>query len=159
MTLLLGILIGYLAQRSGFCSIGGFRDLLLFKQTRLFVGFLALIGGAFIGYLLFSLIVPEAFPGFFWIIEKPFTETPAIPGGPVSTVGGAIIYAILGGIGMGLVGVLLGGCPLRQMVMGSEGSIKSLYFFLGLLIGAVLFHLLLKDYIFVPLIELIFPAG
>ncbi len=30
-TLVLGLLIGYLAQRSGFCSIGGMRDLFLFN--------------------------------------------------------------------------------------------------------------------------------
>ncbi|RLI63086.1 MAG: hypothetical protein DRO88_10795, partial [Promethearchaeia archaeon] len=48
-TLFMGIIIGYLAQQSGFCSIGGMRDLFLFKQTRLFFGYMTLITSAFIG--------------------------------------------------------------------------------------------------------------
>jgi len=49
VTLLLGILIGYLAQRSGFCSIGGFRDYFLFRHTRILSGYLALIVFSFLG--------------------------------------------------------------------------------------------------------------
>lgn len=152
-TLLLGILIGYLAQRSGFCSIGGFRDLLLFKQTRLFVGFLSLIGGSLIGYLVFALLFPDAFPGFFWIIKNGFTPIPGAPSG-VSLLG-TILFAIFGGVGMGLVGVLLGGCPLRQIVMSGEGTMKSFLFFIGLAIGAILFHIVLKDVVFIPLMNLL----
>lgn len=65
LTLLLGILIGYLAQRSGFCSIGGFRDYFLFHHTRILSGYLSLIVFSFLGYLLFSLLTPAAMEHFF----------------------------------------------------------------------------------------------
>jgi uncharacterized membrane protein YedE/YeeE len=140
LTLALGFLIGYLAQRSGFCSIGGMRDLMMFRHTRLFFGYLALIAGGFLGYLIFWTIIPSAFPNFFWSMTQsnPLTPIPGAPGG--LTVMSYIILAIIGGFGMGFIGVLLGGCPLRQIVMGSEGNLRSLFFILGLAVGAIIFH-------------------
>ena len=140
ITLALGFLIGYLAQRSGFCSIGGMRDLMMFRHTRLFFGYLALIGGAIIGYFLFWLIIPTAFPNFYWATTQtsPLTPVPGAPGG--LEIGSYILLAIIGGFGMGLIGVILGGCPLRQIVMSTEGNLKSIFFILGLIVGAIVFH-------------------
>ncbi len=140
LTLAFGFLIGYLAQRSGFCSIGGWRDLFMFKHTRLFFGYIALIAGGFLGYLLFWLIIPQAFPGFYWPLtaETPLTPIPGAPGG--LSVLSYILLAIIGGFGMGIIGVLLGGCPLRQIVMSTEGNLKSVFFVFGLIVGAVIFH-------------------
>jgi hypothetical protein len=102
---------------------------------------MALIAGGILGYFIFWLIIPAAFPGFYWAAtaETPLTPIPGAPGG--LTILSYIILAIIGGFGMGLVGVLLGGCPLRQIVMSSEGNLKSLFFLLGLIVGAVIFHL------------------
>ena len=137
VTLFLGLLIGWLGQRSGFCSIGGFRDFFMFRHTRLLSGYIALIVGAFIGYLVFWLITPTAFENFFWLIGKGLMP---VPGAPANlTVAGYIVLAVVGGIAVGLIGVLLGGCPLRQVVMTSEGNIKSLWFVIGMCIGSVVF--------------------
>lgn len=140
ITLALGFLIGYLAQRSGFCSIGGMRDLMMFKHTRLFFGYLTLIGSAFLGYFIFWLIIPTAFPNFYWSATQtnPLTPIPGAPGG--LEVVSYIILAIIGGLGMGFLGVLLGGCPLRQTVMCTEGNLKSLFFVIGMIFGAIIFH-------------------
>jgi len=139
VTLLFGILICWLGQRSGFCSIGGFRDFFLFRHTRLLYGYLALIAGAFIGYLVFWLITRSAFEHFFWLLTSGFTPVPGAPAG-LSAIA-YVILAVIGGIAVGLIGVLLGGCPLRQCVMTSEGNIKSLCFVIGMCIGAVVFSL------------------
>lgn len=140
-TLGLGLLIGYLAQRSGFCSIGGIRDLMMFKHTRLFLGYVSLIVFSFIGYLVFWAIIPAAFPGFYWAATQtnPLTPVPGAPGG--LEIVSYIILAIIGGFGMGLLGVILGGCPLRQTVMGFEGNLRSIFFIIGMFIGAIIFHL------------------
>lgn len=136
-TLVLGLIIGWLGQRSGFCSIGGIRDFILFKQTRLLKGYIVLILSAFVFYLIFSLIFPSAYGGFFWVIEKGFT---AIGGAPAGlSVAATVICMVVGGIFAGLLGVLLGGCPLRQLVMTAEGNVKALFFFVGLLAGAIVF--------------------
>lgn len=140
ITLGLGLLIGYLAQRSGFCSIGGFRDLFLFKQTRLFFGYMALIAFSFIGYLIFWLIAPHIIDGFYWSANQanPFQPIPgSIPGLSVASY---VILALVGGFGMGFLGVILGGCPLRQVVMASEGNRKSIFFIVGMCIGAIIYH-------------------
>ncbi|MFO7798062.1 MAG: YeeE/YedE thiosulfate transporter family protein [Promethearchaeia archaeon] len=152
MTLILGFIIGYLAQRSGFCSIGGLRDLFMFKHTRLFFGYLALIGGAFIGYFIFWAIVPVAFPNFFWVVNQadPLTPIPGAPGGLANL--SYVVLAIIGGFGMGFIGVLLGGCPLRQIVMTSEGNLKSLFFIAGTIVGAILFH-----GVIIQLVQMIMP--
>ncbi len=139
VTLLLGILIGWLGQRSGFCSIGGFRDFFLFRHTRLLYGYLALIAGAFFGYLVFWLVTPSAFEHFFWLLTSGFTPVPGAPAGLSATA--YVILAVVGGIAVGLIGVLLGGCPLRQCVMTSEGNVKSLFFVIGMCVGAVVFTL------------------
>lgn len=137
VTLFLGLLIGWLGQRSGFCSIGGFRDFFMFRHTRLLYGYIALIVGGFAGYLVFWLITPAAFENFFWILHKGLMP---VPGAPASlTVAAYIVLAIIGGIAVGLIGVLLGGCPLRQVVMTSEGNLKSLWFVIGMCVGAVVF--------------------
>lgn len=137
VTLFLGILIGWLGQRSGFCSVGGFRDFLLFRHTRLLYGYLALIIGGFIGYLVFWLISPAAFEGFFWVLKKGLMP---VPGAPANlTVAAYLVLAVIGGIAVGLIGTLIGGCPLRQVVMTSEGNMKSLFFVIGMCIGAVVF--------------------
>jgi len=137
VTILLGILIGWLGQRSGFCSIGGFRDFFMFRHTRLLYGYLALIGGAFIGYFVFWMITPLAFEHFFWYMTSGLTPVPGAPVGLL--VSGYILLAIIGGIAVGLIGVLLGGCPLRQLVMTSEGNVKALVFVVGMCFGAVVF--------------------
>ena len=33
ITLVSGCIIGYLAQKTGFCAIGGFRDYIMFRHT------------------------------------------------------------------------------------------------------------------------------
>ena len=139
VTLGLGLIIGYLAQRSGFCSIGGIRDLMMFKHTRLFFGYLSLIFFGFIGYLLFWFIIPSAFPGFYWAANNGLNPIPGAPGG--LELYGYVILAIVGGFGMGLLGVILGGCPLRQSIMGTEGNLRSVFFVIGMFIGAIIFHL------------------
>jgi uncharacterized membrane protein YedE/YeeE len=109
----------------------------MWKHMRLLYGYLALIVGALIGYLFFRLITPGAFENFFWLLHKGLMPVPGAPANLIVT--GYIVLAIVGGIAVGLIGVLLGGCPLRQVVMTAEGNIKSLGFVIGMCIGAVVF--------------------
>jgi len=145
ITLIFGCLVGYLAQRSGFCSIGGIRDYFLFKHTRLLKGYIALIIGAFAGFLIFWLITPAAFEHFPWILTSGLSPVPGAPAGLQNAA--YIILAVIGGLGVGIIGVLLGGCPLRQLAMTSEGNLKALFFVIGMCIGSVIFTALLQGWI------------
>lgn len=145
ITIIFGCLVGYLAQRSGFCSIGGIRDYFLFKHTRLLKGYIALIIGAFAGFLIFWLITPAAFEHFPWVLTSGLSPVPGAPAGLQNAA--YIILAVIGGLGVGIIGVLLGGCPLRQLTMTSEGNLKALFFVIGMCIGSVIFTALLQGWI------------
>lgn len=147
VTIILGIVIGWLGQRSGFCSIGGIRDFILFRQTRLLKGYVGLIISAFVFYLIFSFLIPTAFPKFLWFIQEGQLFT-AIPGAPAGLSTAAVIICMLvGGVCVGILGTLLGGCPLRQVVMTSEGNVKSGFFVIGMLIGALIFSAFIMGWV------------
>ena len=146
VTLTLGLLIGYLAQRSGYCSIGGFRDYFLFRHTRLLSGYLALIVASFAGYFLFWLVVPGAMEHFFWATTRgPFVPVPGAPGGLVPTA--YLIISIVTGFLVGLIAVLLGGCPIRLTVMASEGNYRAAWFFVGMCAGSIIFATIVSGWV------------
>jgi len=146
VTLAIGAIIGWFAQRSGFCSVGGIRDFIMLRHTRLLSGFLAMVGGAFIAYLALSLVTPAAFEHFFWAAKSGLLAP--VPGAPAGLSGGAyVLLAVLGGIGVGIIGVLIGGCPMRQLAMTSEGNLKSLSFVVGMAIGAVVYTMYISGFV------------
>lgn len=139
ITIIIGIIIGYIAQKTGFCAIGGFRDYLMFRHTRLLNGFIAMVVTAFVAYLVFHAITAGAFEHFPWALTNSLLSP--VPGAPAELSSIAyIILALIGGLGMGIIGVYLGGCPLRQFVMTTEGNLKSLWFVIGMAVGSLLFY-------------------
>ncbi len=126
LSLLAGLLVGGLAQRVRLCMIGGIRDLALFREWKLLLVFLA-VG---LGALLTNLILTAAGAGSYF--QLGFT------GQPVAHADG--LWNFLGMALAGLASVLLGGCPMRQIVMMAEGNGDSAITVVGLLIGAGLCH-------------------
>jgi YedE family putative selenium metabolism protein len=115
-----GLLGGVLAQRSRLCTMGAFRDLLLFGDYHLFSGIAALFIVALAGNLLFGLF------------------NPGFSGQPV-----AHTQAVWNFLGMGIVGlsaVLAGGCPLRQLILSGEGNADAFATVLGTIFGAAIMH-------------------
>ncbi len=115
-----GLLVGILAQRSRFCMMGGIRDVFLFRDWTLLIGFIALIVVAAIG----NLILGSFKLGF--------------EGQPVAHTDG--IWNFAGMVVVGLGSVMLGGCPLRQLVLAGEGSSDSSVAVLGMVVGAAFCH-------------------
>jgi len=120
VSLVAGLIVGGAAQRSRLCMVGGIRDLVLFKDSHLISGFLAILVVAFVG----NLITGNFKLGF--------------SGQPVAHTDW--LWNFLGMLLAGLGSVLLGGCPLRQIVLGAEGNIDSVITFLGMLVGAAFAH-------------------
>lgn len=115
-----GILAGVLAQRARLCLIGGLRDLILFKETHMLYGFLAILVVALAGNIVTG--------GF----------NLGMAGQPIAHNDGIWNF-----LGMALAGcgcVLLGGCPLRQLIAASEGNTDAAVTVLGLLLGAAFAH-------------------
>ena len=115
-----GIIVGVLAQRTRLCMVGGTRDLVLFKETRLMMGFIAILVAA----LITNLVLKGFKLGF---AEQPIAHTDGL-------------WNALGMLLVGFACVLLGGCPLRQLVLSGEGNADSAITVLGLMVGAAFCH-------------------
>lgn len=120
VSLLAGLIVGAGAQRSRLCMVGGIRDLVLFKDSHLISGFLAIFLVALVG----NLVTGNFRLGF--------------SGQPVAHTDW--LWNFLGMLLAGLGSVLLGGCPLRQIVLGAEGNADSVITVLGMLVGAAFAH-------------------
>lgn len=120
ISLLAGLFIGVLAQRSRFCTMGAFRDLILFKQLHLFLGVLAL----FISALIINIILGQFKIGF---ENQPIAHTMQV-------------WNFLGMVLAGLSFALAGGCPGRQLFLSGEGDMDAAIFVVGMIIGAAIAH-------------------
>lgn len=120
MALIAGLIVGALAQRTRLCMVGGIRDLVLFKDWYLISGFIAILVAALVGNSILGFVKVG-------IIEQPIAHTDWL----------------WNFLGMGLAGfgsVLLGGCPLRQLILSGEGNIDSVMVVLGMIAGAAFSH-------------------
>jgi hypothetical protein len=115
-----GLGIGFLAQRSRFCTMGAFRDLILFGQIHLFSGLLALVVFA----LVTNLILGQFHPGF--------------AGQPVAHT--VHVWNFIGMALAGLAFALAGGCPGRQLFLAGEGDTDAAIFVMGMIVGAGFAH-------------------
>ncbi|MGN0965020.1 MAG: YedE family putative selenium transporter [Dysosmobacter sp.] len=120
VSLAAGLIVGALAQRTRLCMVGGIRDAVLFREWKLLMGFVAILVSA----LVCNLVIGNFHPGF--------------AGQPVAHTDG--LWNALGMLLAGFGCVLLGGCPLRQLVLSGEGNTDSAVTVLGLLVGAAFAH-------------------
>jgi len=120
LSLAVGLFIGFLAQRSRFCTVGALRDLIMFKDFHLFNGILAFIVAAFITNMLLGQF-KLGFEG------QPIAHT-------------STLWNAMGMVLSGLAFTLAGGCPGRQFIMSGEGDGDAATFILGMLFGAATAH-------------------
>lgn len=120
ISLAIGLAIGFLAQRSRFCTMGALRDLILFKQIHLLSGVIALAVSAFI----VNLITGQFHPGF--------------AGQAVAHT--MTLWNFSGMVLAGLAFALAGGCPGRQLFLAGEGDGDAAIFVIGMIAGAAFAH-------------------
>jgi len=115
-----GLLIGFLCQRSRFCTVGAVRDLIMFRDMHLFNGILALVAVAFVT----NIVLGQFNSGF--------------GGQPLSHSDG--LWNFAGMVLAGLAFTLAGGCPGRQVFLSGEGDGDAAVFVIGMLVGAGVAH-------------------
>ncbi len=115
-----GLLIGWMAQRSRFCTVGALRDLFMLKDPHLFYGILALMAAA----IATNVALGQFKLGF---TGQPVAHTNAL-------------WNFLGMLLSGLAFTLAGGCPGRQLIMSGEGDNDAALFVMGLIVGAGIAH-------------------
>jgi len=115
-----GLLVGLLAQRSRMCFVGAWRDIFLVRDGYLMSAEVARLLGA----LVFNLILGQFQLGF--------------DGQPVAHSNH--LWNFLSMALVGLAATLLGGCPLRQLILSGEGDTDAAVTVLGLFAGAAFAH-------------------
>ncbi|MDI6821776.1 MAG: YedE family putative selenium transporter [Actinomycetota bacterium] len=120
LSLIAGLLGGFLAQRARLCLAGGIRDLILIGDSYLVQGFIAI----FIVTLIGNLAIGKFNLGF---VDQPIAHPEHV-------------WNFLGMMLLGLGSILLGGCPLRQLVLAGGGNTDSALAVLGMIIGAAISH-------------------
>ncbi len=122
IALFAGLVAGALAQRSRMCFVGGIRDAVMFQDYKLLTGF----GGILVTILLYHAITGTLRFGF---LDQPVAHTDGL-------------WNFLGMLLVGWGSVLVGGCPLRQLILAGEGNSDSAVTVLGLLFGGAIAHTL-----------------
>ena len=120
ISLAVGLLIGFLAQRTRFCTMGSIRDVILMGDTHLISGVGALLVTAFV----VNLMIGQVKFGF----------------APQPVAHSSHLWNFLGMALSGLAFALAGGCPGRQLFLAGEGDGDSGVFVLGMIVGAAVSH-------------------
>lgn len=114
------LVVGFLAQRSRFCTMGAFRDMIMFRNMHLLAGVLAFLVTAFLA----NLLLGKVNVGF--------------EGQPVAH--SAHVWNFLGMMIAGWAFALAGGCPGRQLFMAGEGDGDAALFVFGMIVAAAFAH-------------------
>jgi YedE family putative selenium metabolism protein len=120
ISLAAGLAIGFLAQRTRFCTMGSVRDVILMGDTHLISGVGALVVVAFV----INLLLGQVNVGVF--------------GQPVAH--SQHLWNFMGMALAGLAFTLAGGCPGRQLFLSGEGDGDASIFALGMIVGAGFAH-------------------
>ena len=120
ISLLVALIVGMAAQRTRLCMAGGIRDIFLIKDFTLITGFVFI----FIAALISNIAVGNFHLGF---ADQPVAHDKHL-------------WNFLSMALVGLSAAMLGGCPLRQLILAGEGNSDSAVTVLGMLIGAAFSH-------------------
>jgi len=115
VSLAVGLLIGALAQHSGFCITGGIRNLLLVNEKTLFYGVVA---------TLISALMVSLLSGHFHF---------GLDAQPASHLSHG--WSFLAMTLVGLAAVLVDGCPFRQVIRAGQGDVDAGITCFGMLTG------------------------
>jgi uncharacterized protein len=140
-TLAVGLVIGYVGQRSRMCFIGGIRDFLLVRDTELLRGLVAFFVTGWLAFSIAGAIDAQAagpdagnlpLPGFGAAIASPLSYA-------VLTAAAAFL--------VGLLSVLADGCPFRQHVLAAQGAGTAVLYLVGFYGGVVVYDLWIQEWI------------
>jgi YedE family putative selenium metabolism protein len=115
-----GLLIGAVAQRTRFCTMGSVRDVLLARDVHLISGVAALVAVVFVANLILGRVS-------FGFASQPVGHSDHP-------------WNFLGMVLAGLAFAMAGGCPGRQLFLAGEGDSDAGVFVLGMIVGAAFAH-------------------
>lgn len=116
LSAVVGLLIGWMAQRSRYCTVAAVRNLVMARDAHLLYGILAFLGAS----LTMNILLDQFMPGF---DNQPLEHTDQL-------------WNFLAMLLLGLASTFAGGCPGRQFVLSGQGDGDAAVFLLGMLAGA-----------------------
>ena len=120
IALVIAVVVGALAQKSRLCMVGGIRDTIMLRDAHLLWGFIAIFAVVLAG----NLILGNFKLGF---DLQPIAHS-------------SHLWNLLGMVLVGWGSVLLGGCPLRQLILAGSGNGDSSVTVFGMIVGAAFAH-------------------
>jgi len=126
IALVVGLGVGFLAQRTRMCFVGAWRDIFLVRDTYLMSG----VAAFFIAALVTNYIAGNFGGG--GIYHWGFTDQPVAHDNH--------LWNLLGMALVGLAATLIGGCPLRNCILSGEGDTDAGMTVLGYIAGAAIAH-------------------
>ncbi|MDR1529262.1 MAG: YedE-related selenium metabolism membrane protein [Burkholderiales bacterium] len=120
LSLIAGLAIGAIVQRTRLCFIGMISHIFLFRRFAMLFGVIALTAVVFIG----NLWLDKFNLGF---ANQPIAHSDGV-------------WNFLSLMLVGLCGAFISGCPLRQLVQAGQGNADAAMTALGLLLGAAFAH-------------------
>jgi len=158
VTLIMGILLGYLAQRSRICFIGGLRDFVLVRDTELLKGAVAFFITAWLAFSVAGALGlvdwrPPTFDGSAsaQVVAMGIAWSTTANNNVLSLGLPVLMISVVAGIVLGVFSTLANGCPTRQHVLAAQGVRDSVYYLGGFYIGVIVYNLVTK-----PLLALIY---
>ena len=126
IALVVGLVVGFLAQRTRMCFVGAWRDLFLVKDGYLFSGVAAFFVAAIITNYAAGNFAADSL--YHWgFADQPVAHADHL-------------WNFLGMSLVGLAATLIGGCPLRNLILAGEGDTDAGLTVLGYLVGAGFAH-------------------
>lgn len=152
-----GIVVGFLAQRSRMCFVAGLRDWFLVRDRELLLGLFTFVITIWFLTSLFSHLqllrrgIPEygeieaarsvegvsrglMKSGSAKILEKGAIESLSPRTNPF------VIATFGGGLFLGLISTMTGGCVLRQHVLCAQGNRNALFYILGFYFAVIVYY-------------------
>lgn len=120
IALVIAVVVGALAQKSRLCMVGGIRDTIMLRDAHLLWGFIAIFAVVLAG----NLILGNFKLGF---DLQPIAHS-------------SHLWNLLGMVLVSWGSVLLGGCPLRQLILAGSGNGDSAVTVFGMIVGAAFAH-------------------
>ncbi|NLU24028.1 MAG: YedE-related selenium metabolism membrane protein [Clostridiales bacterium] len=124
IALVVALVVGALCQKSRLCMAGGIRDAFLMKDFTLLSGFLAIWVTVTIGNLIL---------GNYHLGVNTAEFIQAISHNDY-------LWSCLGMVLVGWGSVMLGGCPLRQLILAGSGNVDAGLTVIGMIVGAAFAH-------------------
>ena len=169
LSLVIGTILGYLAQRSRMCFIGGLRDFILVRDTELLKGAIAFFVTAWLAFSVAGFLgqvdwqAPE-YQGSTLTMQRAARAVPAetvelvkieataraaprtarLPEGVLGVAWPIALLTLIAGLLIGLFSTLANGCPTRQHVMAAQGIRDSIFYLAGFYLGVIFYYLVTK---------------